>query len=833
MTPDRLQRIQDLYNSAVSRPPVDRAAYLSDACDGDQDLRCEVESLLRQDGGAILDQPAIEVAAQIFSGGDIEPGTKIGSYQIEAVIGEGGMGRVYRAIDTKLNRPVAIKFLSSAFADRAARRRFQREAQLASSLNHPHIVTVHDVGEFESQQYIVTELIDGGTLTDWAKPAKRNWREVIELLTGVADGLAAAHQAGILHRDIKPSNILVTTSGYAKLADFGLAKQDESAGSDLTRTLTEARTESGAILGTIAYMSPEQAAGKPLDPRSDIFSFGVVLYELLAGRLPFPRATGKEALHAILYGKQEQLPSQLPRALRALVNKALEKDPVRRYPSMKDMVADLRQARQAEPRQLSRSRLAAAAVAMTVIAAATWRFWPRSNTPQIRSVAVLPFRNLSGDPNQEFFSDGATEELISILGQIHSFDKVISRTSVMRYKGTAKALPEIGKELGVDGVVEGSIERMGGRIRIRANLIQAATDAQVWSRDYDRETNDLLGLEAEVAGSIAQEIRLQVTPEERVRLTRTRKIDPMAHEEYLLGRFHASKLGPADLTEAIAHFDRATQIQPDYAEAWAALSGAVRTGNAFGAQDPGEYKRSSDAARKALELDPDSSGAHTAWAVALHDPAQIEKELIRAIQLDPNNALAEMSLGALYSSNRKAEAIRHSQRAAALDPANASLQTTSGMYMSIAGDYGGAEQHLKRAIELDPNTIYAYFVLTGTYDLAGKMPEALAAAQHARQLSGPASDVGIGRIYAETGRRKEAEKILADAIKRGPKGPLQAGIAYLYLALGDRDNAIARLNQAADNHEAMVLTDPRFDELRSDPRFQKLEARFRAANSNP
>src|SRR5690242_18336653 len=277
----------------------------------------------------------------------LQAGTQLGVYQIEAVLGEGGMGTVYRAVDTKLNRPVAVKLLSEELADAAARRRFQREAQMASSLNHPHIVTVHDAGEFEDRQYLVTEYVDGGTLKDWARPqqakAPRTWREIVELLVGVADALSVAHGAGIVHRDIKPSNILITKSGYAKLADFGLAKLIEPPARDeVTRTLTEKQTAPGVVVGTIAYMSPEQAAGKSLDVRSDIFSFGVVLYQMLAGRRPFEGATDLETLQTIIHSTPAPLPAEVPTALRGIVEKALEKDPAHRYQSMREMVVDLR-----------------------------------------------------------------------------------------------------------------------------------------------------------------------------------------------------------------------------------------------------------------------------------------------------------------------------------------------------------------------------------------------------------------------------------------------------------------------------------------------------------
>jgi serine/threonine protein kinase/Tol biopolymer transport system component len=339
MDSQRWQQIEDLYNAVLARPAEERSALLDRA---DPEVRREVELMLAQEG-SLLDHPAWEgaTAATVTQG---VPHSLAGRYELEGQLGEGGMGVVYRALDTKLNRPVAIKFLSNEFADAAARHRFQREAQTASSLNHPHILTVYDAGDFEGRQYLVTEFVDGGTLKTWSRSEKRTWRQTVELLTGVADGLAVAHAAGILHRDVKPDNILISQSGYAKLADFGLAKLAEGAGTDLTRTLTEGRTRPGVIIGTIPYMSPEQAAGKPVDARSDIFSFGVLLYEMLGGRRPFTGNTDLQVLQAILHAPAEPLGEDVPPSLRSALEKALEKEPAERYQSMRDLVVDLRRA---------------------------------------------------------------------------------------------------------------------------------------------------------------------------------------------------------------------------------------------------------------------------------------------------------------------------------------------------------------------------------------------------------------------------------------------------------------------------------------------------------
>lgn len=397
----------------------------------------------------------------------------------------------------------------------------------------------------------------------------------------------------------------------------------------------------------------------------------------------------------------------------------------------------------------------------------------------------------------------------------------------MRYKASTKGLPEIGRELGVDAVIEGSIERMGPRIRVRAQLIQAATDAQLWSREYNREAGDLLGLEAEVAGAIAQEIRLQVTPVERARLTRRRKIDPAAQEEYLLGRYHASKLGAQDLNEAVAHFDKATQIQPDFAEAWAGLSGVWRVIQAFGGPSRFEEakRRAKDAALKAMDLDPDLSEAHGALGATSEDRAGAEREFRKAIELDPNNAVAELSLSTVTVNP---ESIQHAERAAALDPASAAVQTTVGLLHISARKYDDAERYLGRAIELDPQSPYGYAILSTVYEQKGTLPEALASVEQAARIS-PYFRVNVAHTYALLGRRKEAYDIIAEAEKRGPKISWQCGLAADYFALGDKDKGFARLNQAVDNHEACVLSSPSLNAVSSDPRFQAVRARMENA----
>ncbi len=415
MAPERWREIEALYQAALERNEEEQRTLLAQA---EPEVRREVEAMLANaDAASLLNHNAWEIEQAQTGQRPLGAGLQIGQYTIESAIGAGGMGVVYRAQDAKLHRPVAIKFLSNEFSDAAARGRFQREAQTASSLNHPHILTVYDVGEFEGRQYLVTEFVDGGTLKDWARRQRRSWEDVIELLIGVADGLATAHQAGILHRDIKPDNILVTATGYAKLADFGLAKLAEGANSDLTRTLTEGRTRPGVIIGTVPYMSPEQAAGKPVDARSDIFSFGVLLYELLGGRRPFLGDTDLQVLQAILHAPAEPLGPETPPSIRAIVEKALGKDPAERYPSMRNVVADLkrslRETASGTPAQAAASggkglwRWAIAGATAVSIAVASWIVWrqkPQGAPAQREYVQLTNFADSAVSPS--FSPDG-------------------------------------------------------------------------------------------------------------------------------------------------------------------------------------------------------------------------------------------------------------------------------------------------------------------------------------------------------------------------------------------------------------------------------------------
>jgi len=846
MTPERWRQIQELYLCAVDLRGEERAAVLAQAS---PDIRQEVGAMLVQPtGGKLLDRPVWE--AVLESSASIPLGTQLGAYRIETILGQGGMGVVYRALDAKLNRPVAVKLLSDDLADAASRRRFQREAQTASSLNHPHILTVHDAGEVDGRQYLVTELVDGGTLRDWARAEKRGWAQIVELLVGVADGLAAAHQAGILHRDIKPANILVARNGYAKLADFGLAKLAGGSEGGITRTATEQATGPGLAIGTVAYMSPEQAAGRPLDARSDIFSFGVVLYELLAGQRPFAGANDLELMQTIIHGTPQPLPAGIPAGPRGVVEKALEKDPAHRYQSMREMVVDLRRlmrtslmrpsgettAPVAPGRRTIAWALIGAAVVLPIAGIAAWKFWPRAGSRQIHSLAVLPLRNVSRDPDQQYFADGMTDALTTGLAQVGALS-VISRTSAMRYAGTQKTTPEIARELHVDAVVEGSVQRSGDRVLITAELVDGSNDRHLWAKSYERDAHDAIRLQNEVAQAITGEIQVKLTPQERARLAPARPVNPEAQEAYLRGMYWRQN-GQAVL-KPIQYFQQATEKDPNYAAAWAALTGEYGLLVDAGLMSAKRaYPKERAAATRALELDDTSADAHMAWGevVQYHDWnwAEADREFRRAIELNPNLALAHDNLGeGLAARGKFDEALAEFRRALQLAPFDfiANYAMTEGLLW--ARRYDQAIEHGRNANELFPHFFHG--IIGEAYEQKGDSQHALAELQEMVKVEKESPSrapwlASLAHARAVFGNKKEASRLLADMTELSRRGDVPSwGFALVYTAMGDKDRAFEWLDKAYDERPSdlgWIKADPRMDPLRSDPRYRELLLRM-------
>jgi serine/threonine-protein kinase len=837
MTRHGYDRLIAVFDGACARPVEERAAFLDEACAGDSTLRSDVEKLLlaNEQSEGLLESPAVHMAFV---------GAHIGAYRIEAEVGEGGMGRVFLARDTKLNRPVAIKFLTGDAVDAAARRRFQREAQTASSLNHPHIVTVHDVGEWRDRQYLVTEYLEGGTLKDWVTSGKRTWREIVELLAGVADGLATAHGAGILHRDIKPANILIHRSGYAKLADFGLAKMvQDSVRREVDHTRTEGPTKPGVVVGTIAYMSPEQASGKPLDARSDVFSFGVVLYEALSGRRPFAGATDLEVLQTIIHGTAQPLTEDMPQPIRTLVHKALEKNPAQRYQSMREMVVDLRrltrESVETPPRplvHLSRRSLlmaagAAITIALVILAISQWR---AGASETLRSVAVLPLENVSGDPGEEYFSDGMTGELISELAHISSLH-VISRTSVMRYKGGGrKRLPEIARELNVEAVVEGTVAKVGDKVRISAQLIRARDDRHLWSQKYERNLTDILALQGEVARAIAVEIRAALKPEEKSRWTRPREVNPEAYQAFLQGNYflHQNIRG---IAKSIDLFRRAIELDPTHADAHAGLAHALVYTGIYEIRPPAQaYTEARMAAQAALHLDAANAGAHNVLADVKKsfewDLAGAEQEHHRALRLSPSHLLTRLWLADTLSRlERHDEALAESARAVSLEPVSALTHNNRSMLLYRARQYDESIEEARIALELDPSHVNALWWQGLAYAEKRDFTRALGSLEKGSEMSSkaPMFLASLGYTHARAAQPDKAYDAIR-SLQADKRYVSAVNIATVYAGLGDADRTFEWLEKACQARDGRVqqLVWPLFDDFRRDPRYMELKGRI-------
>ena len=839
MTPKGYERLMAVFEGACARSVEARAAFLDEVCAGDPGLRRDVDQLLAADeqSNGLLEKPALDMGSA--------RNQQIGPYRIEAKLGEGGMGIVFRAQDTKLNRPVAIKFLMGELADAAARRRFQREAQTASSLNHPHILTVHDAGEWEDRQYLVTEYLEGGTLKDWVTAERRSWRDAVEMLVGVADGLATAHAAGILHRDIKPANILIHRSGYAKLADFGLAKMAISpAVGQADRTLTEGPTKPGMVVGTISYMSPEQASGKPLDGRSDVFSFGVVLYEALAGRRPFTGATDLEVLQRVIHGTAQPLGESIPPAVRSVVYRAIEKDPAARYQTMQEMVDDLRRLARGSAEGpvgtspvLNRKSMVITAVAATAIlagAASVYR-WHTEAPAKLQSIAVLPFENLSGDPGQEFFSDGMTDEIISELAHVSALH-VISRTSVMRYKGGArKGLPQIARELNVDDIVEGAVTNIGGKVRITAQLIRARDERHMWSQKYERDLTDVLTLQGEVARAIASEIHVSLNPDESARLTQSKNVNPDAYQEFLHGNFFLRQ-NIRGIDRSIESFRRAIELDPAYADAHAGLGQALVYAGIYELRTPARaYTEARIAAEKALKLDRSNAAAHNALGDVKKsldwDLTGAEKEEHRALELSASDLLTRLWLADTLSRlERHDEALAESARAITLDPVSALSHNSRSMLFFRARRYDESLNEARIALELDPSHVNALWWQGLAYAEKRDFPRSLASLQKGFDMSkGPMFLGSLGYAHALAGDREKAKIVIRELEALSKTRYVSAvDTAIVYAGLGDADATFEWLKKAYEARDGRVhqLVWPLFDRFRRDSRYVELKGRI-------
>ncbi|HEY3123969.1 MAG TPA: protein kinase [Thermoanaerobaculia bacterium] len=790
----------------------------------------------------------------------IAPGTRLGPYEILSPLGAGGMGEVYRARDTRLQREVAVKVLPAGFSADADRlRRFEQEARAASALNHPNILTIHDIGTVGRAPYVVSELLEGETLRQRLSEGSLSARKAVEYGIQIANGLAAAHEKGIVHRDLKPENLFVTADGRVKILDFGLAKltRPEVPSTPLTEVPTSpAETDAGVVLGTVGYMSPEQVRGQPADQRSDIFSFGAILYEMLTGQRAFRGISAADTMSAILKEEPEhsRVGSDVSPSLEHILRRCLEKSPGERFQSARDLAFALQETSSAsasQPASLpvprSRSVLWLAPLGLLILLAALVavnvgglreRLFGRGKPARIQSLAVLPLENLSRDPEQEYFADGMTEELIADLGKIRAL-RVISRTSAMRYKGTKKSLPEIARELDVDALVEGSVLRSGDRVRITTQLIHAATDRHLWSESYERDLRDVLALQSEVARSIAREIKIAVTLQEQVRLAQVHPVDPEAHQLYLKGRYYLVKNTQEAAQKALQYMKQSIDKDPAYAVAYAGLAntyvGLGYTG--IDALPPREAMPSAKAAAlKALELDDTLAEAHTnlglvRWAYDWDWPAA-EKDLKRAIELNPGYATAHLRYANyLCSLGRFDEAVAEDKRALELDPLSLIMNHGQAWPYHLSRRYDQAIEKYRKTLEMEPNFPRTHLRLGEVYAAKGMYREAIAEYQKFSSLGGGSTMAValIGNARALSGERQEALRALEELTAASKRRYVPSfHFALVYAGLGDKDQAFAWLDRAYEERSQFLVElkfEPILDPLRSDPRFEELVRR--------
>ncbi len=856
MATEHWQQVQDLFHAVLEREPRDRSFFLDEACSGNKSLLQEVESLIvaHEEGEHFIDSPAYVATAEMLTDGqEFKPGQTLSHYEICSVLGEGGMGKVYLAEDRKLRRKVALKVLPTANSgDEEARRRLLREAQAAAALDHPNICAIYEVDEESDRSYIAMQYVEGETLEARMARQRLSLDDSLNVAAQVADALGEAHAHNIIHRDIKPSNIMLTGRGQAKVLDFGLAKIASATliGSDEAET-RHVVTAPGVILGTVPYMSPEQLRGVPVDVRSDIFSFGVVVYEMLSGRQAFTRDSDAETIGAILHQQPLELSSidsGIPKALEGIVEKCLAKDAEQRYQTMAQVARDLNAARDGELAALTtteiaspssrqtasthvvrarptssaeyivgeikRHRLSASfALAAVVLMATTIAYFSyfarRAGSDAIDSVAVLPFVNVDNDPNKEYLSEGISDSIINNLTQLPSL-KVMSLNSVLRYKGKQTDPQAVGRELKVGAVLMGRLTQHGDDLSITTELVDVRDNHRLWGEQYNRKLSDIITVQSEIAQQISEKLRLRLTSAQQQQVTKHYTENTRAYELCALGNYYFRPQTKEGMQKSIDSFEQAIKIDQNYALAYARLAKAYFTLGMRGFWLPNESRQKAEwAALKAVELDDSLAEAHSILGLVKEsfswDWTGAEKEFKRALELNPNSAFVLGLYGTfLVHNGRPEEAVPYMKRAKELDRTVIGSVEYSYLHQR---QYDKAIEIYLKAKEGKPDR--GNFFLAEAYIGKGMYQEAIAEMQKvvARDMEPERWDSYpiLAYAYAAAGKRDEALKILNEQNEAAKKGYISPyNFAIIYTGLGEKDRAFEYLNRAYEERTPVL-----------------------------
>jgi eukaryotic-like serine/threonine-protein kinase len=784
-------------------------------------------------------------------------GQRLGHYLIEQKLGEGGMGVVYRARDEKLQRDVALKFLETLpTGSSASHERALQEARAISALNHPNICTVYEVGEVEGRPYIAMEYVEGRPLSVEIPSTGLALDQVERYGLQLADALQHAHSRGVIHRDLKAANVMVTPSGRLKVLDFGISQRFEPGRmSDGTTVLDQSWDSQHTFTGTLPYIAPEILKGQEADARSDIWSLGVLLYEMAAGQRPFRGNTAFELSAAILRERAPEISPPLPPVLNSVIEKSLDKDPGQRYQSAGEVRAALEAASTAsrthsfatariKPPEATRFFSARNILVFCLLAALTGGvlYWLNGRTIKkkpglplpgaIQSIAVLPLENLSGDPSQDYFADGMTDALITELSQIRKL-RVISRTSVMQYRHTQKSLDQIAQELNVDAIVEGSVVRAGDRVRISAKLFQTSIEGALWAGNFERNFTDVLALQSDVATAIARGIQVELSATEQSQLARSRSVVPEAYEAYLRGKYELEKRTPEGFQDAASYFQKAIDKDGTFAAAYAGLADTYILMLTNGSiPDQTLIPKAKQAAERALQLDDRLAQAHTSLAAVrfwLLEGGDIEPEFQRAIALDPSYAQG-IHWYALYLAaiGRRDESIREIKLARDIDPKSLIINANLGFIEYLAGENNRAEEAAKTTIQMDPSFVPAHIYLGQIYVEQKRYKEAIDEFHTAMALSpgDPEPQVYLAFAYAISGKKSEAQEILKELQTAQRKSGVSAyDFAVVYAGFRDTDKTLEWLEKAyieRSGRMANLGVHPQFAFLRKELRFQNL-----------